>query len=250
MSTVTTLDVPASDGAADALLAVPDAPGRYPGILLYMDAFGLRPRIAEMAGRFADAGYVVLAPNVFHRSQRSPLVDVADLADPAQREKVFGTVMPMMQALTADLAEQDARSWLAFLAEHESVADGAFGTIGYCMGGRLALRTGSVASDLVAAVAGYHPGHLATDAPDSPHLSFPGLQAEVYLGYADNDGSMDLDQQTRVAQALDAAGVTFTAELYQGAIHGFTMADTASYGAEHEQRHWDTSLDLFARSLG
>lgn len=250
MSTVTTLDVPTSDGSADALLAVPDAPGRYPGIVLYMDAFGLRPRIAEMAGRFADAGYVVLAPNVFHRSQRSPLVDVADLADPAQREKVFGAVMPMMQALTADLAVQDARSWLTFLGEHASVADGAFGTIGYCMGGRLALRTGAVASDLVAAVATYHAGQVATDAPDSPHLAFPDLRAEVYMAHADNDGSMDLDQQTRLAQALDGAGVTFTAELYEGAMHGFTMADTAAYDAASEQRHWETSLNLFARTLG
>ena len=250
MSSVTTLDVPTSDGSADAFLAVPDAPGQYPGILLYMDAFGLRPRIAEMAGRFADAGYVVLAPNVFHRSQRSPLVELGDLADPAQRDRIFGTVMPMMQALTADLAVQDARAYLDFLAAQDRVADGPFGTIGYCMGGRLALRTGAVAPDRVAAVAGYHPGGIATDAPDSPHLAFPDLRAEVYLGYADNDGSMDADQQARVAQALDAAGVTFTAELYEGAMHGFTMADTAAYGAEHEQRHWDTSLDLFARTLG
>jgi carboxymethylenebutenolidase len=61
---------------------------------------------------------------------------------------------------------------------------------------------------------------------------------------------MDLDQQARVAQALDAAGVTFTAELYEDAMHGFTMADTAAYDAASEQRHWETSLALFARALG
>ena len=249
MSTVTDVDVPTSDGAADAVLAVPDRPGRHPGILLYMDAFGLRPRIGDMAARFADAGYVVLAPNVFHRSARSPLIDHSALADPANRQAIFAQVMPMITALTPDLAVADAGSWLAFLGDHDRVADGPVGTIGYCMGGRLALRTGAAAGDLVAAVASYHAGQVATDAPDSVHLTFPQLQAEVYLAHADNDPSMDADQQERVAHALQAAGVTFTTELYHGAGHGFTMADTAAYHAAAEQRHWDTALALFDRTL-
>ncbi|HET9656474.1 MAG TPA: dienelactone hydrolase family protein [Kineosporiaceae bacterium] len=249
MSTVTSLDVPSSDGIADALLAVPDAPGRHPGILLYMDAFGLRPRIAEMAGRFADAGYVVLAPNVFHRSARSPLVDPSGLADPANREAVFGQVMPMINALTPDLAVADAHAWLAFLTALDRVCDGPFATVGYCMGGRLALRTGAAAPDRVAAVASYHAGQVATAAPDSVHLTFPQLRAEIYLAHADNDGSMSPEQQALVAHALDEAGVTYTAELYRGAAHGFTMADTAAYDAAAEQRHWDTALALFRRAL-
>lgn len=252
MSTVTALDVPTDDGPADALLAIPDGTGRHPAILLYMDAFGLRPRIAEMAGRFADAGYVVLAPNVFHRSRRSPLVDPAALADPANREAVFATVGPLMAALTPGLALRDAASWLAFLAGHERVAggaDGRVGTVGYCMGGRLALRTAAAAPDRVAAVATYHAGGVATDAPDSVHLAFPTIRAQAYLAHADDDGSMDTAQQQRVAEALTAAGVAFTAELYAGAPHGFTMSDTAAYRADAEARHWQTSLDLFARTL-
>lgn len=249
MSTVTTIEVPTPDGPADAYLAVPDRPGRFPAILMFMDAFGLRPRIAEMAGRFADAGYVVLAPNVFHRSAGSPIIDHSQLADPAQRQAIFGQVMPMIGALTADLAVADARVWLAFLREHERVADGGMGTVGYCMGGRLALRAAAAAPDLVAAVATYHAGQVATDDPDSVHLTFPQLRAEAYLAHADHDASMDADQQQRVAQALDRAGITYTAELYPGAAHGFTMADTAAYDAAAEQRHWDTALALFHRTL-
>lgn len=250
MSTVIDLDIETSDGVADALLAVPDGPGRYPGVLLYMDAFGLRPRIADMAGRFADAGYVVLAPNVFYRSARSPIIDHSGLADAGNREAVFKQVMPMMTALTADLEVADARAWLAFLRGHDRVDDGGFGVVGYCMGGRLALRTGTAAPDVVAAVASYHAGRVATDTPDSVHLAFPRLRAEVYMAHADNDASMDLDQQSRLARALEAAGITFTTELYAGAAHGFTMADTAAYDALAEQRHWDTALALFDRALG
>jgi carboxymethylenebutenolidase len=248
MSTVTDLDIATSDGVADAFLAVPDGPGRYPGVLLYMDAFGLRPRIAAMAGRFADAGYVVLAPNVFYRSARSPIIDHSGLADAANRKAIFKQVMPMMTALTADLEVADAQAWLTFLRGHDRVEDGGFGVVGYCMGGRLALRTGTAAPDVVA-VASYHAGRVATDAPDSVHLAFPRLRAEVYMAHADNDASMDLDQQSRVASALEAAGVTFTTEVYAGAAHGFTMADTAAYDAPAEQRHWNTALDLFDRTL-
>ncbi len=247
---MTAVDVPTSVGPADALVAVPDQPGRYPGILLYMDAFGLRPRIADMAARFADAGYVVLAPNVFHRSARSPIIDHSALADPARRESLFGQVMPMIGTLTPDIAVDDARAWLEFLRRHDRVAERAFGTVGYCMGGRLALRTAAAAPDLIAAVATYHAGQVATDDADSVHLTFPQVRAEAYLAHADHDGSMDAGQQARVARALEAAGVTFTAELYPGAGHGFTMADTAAYDAAAEQRHWDSALDLFGRTLG
>ena len=79
---VTTVDIPTTDGVADALLAVPADAGPHPGVLLYMDAFGLRPRLEEMTSRIASEGYVVLVPNVFYRSGRAPVVDLGDLSAP------------------------------------------------------------------------------------------------------------------------------------------------------------------------
>jgi carboxymethylenebutenolidase len=244
-----TVDIPTADGTADAILAVPEGEGPWPGVLVYMDAFGPRPRLEEMAARVASEGYVVVVPNVFYRHGRAPVVDLPDLSVPENRSAIFEKLGPIMQTLTPELAMRDAGAYLGFLAGDERVAAGPVGTVGYCMGGALALRTAARFPERVAAVASYHGGRLATDAPDSPHREFGDIRAEVYLAHADNDGSMPPEQQQLVAQTLDTAGVSYRAEQYDGAPHGFTMADTAMYDEAATERHWDTLLDLLGRTL-
>jgi carboxymethylenebutenolidase len=247
---ITTIEIPAADGVADALLATPDEAGPHPGVLLYMDAFGLRPRLEEMALRLAGEGYVVLVPNVFYRSGRAPVIELGDLSDPAARAGMFEKLAPIMQELTPEAAMRDADAYLTFLADDERVSTGPIGTVGYCMGGALAIRTAAHAPDRVAAVASFHGGRLATDQPDSPHLLADRLEAEVYVGHADNDHSMPPEQQERLSEALAAAGLKHRAELYAGAAHGFTMADTAAYDEAATERHWERLLDLLGRTLG
>jgi carboxymethylenebutenolidase len=247
--TTTAVDVPTPDGVADAVLAAPDDDGRHPAVLLFMDAFGLRPQLAAMAGRIAAEGYVVLVPNLFHRSGRAPVVELPDLSDPAARAAAFELLMPHMRALTPTLAVRDADAYLAYLEHHPRVADGPVATVGYCMGGGLALRTAALAADRVAAAASFHGGRLATDQPDSPHLGLGQVRAEVYVAHADDDPSMPPDQQQRLAEALDAAGVRHRVELYEGARHGFTMADTPAFDAAAAERHWNRLSDLLARTL-
>lgn len=244
-----TVDVRTGDGAADAILARPEEDGPHPGVLMFMDAFGIRPRLEEMAARLAAEGYVVLVPNVFYRSGRAPLVDLTDLRDPDRRGHIFGQLQPMMAALTPDLAVRDVDAYLAYLSGHAGVSDGPFGTVGYCMGGGLALRTAAHFPDRIGAAASFHGGRLATDAPDSPHRLVDRITAEVYVGHADQDGSATPEQQQVLADALTSAGVRFAAELYEGAAHGFTMADTAAWDAAAEARHWERLLGLFGRTL-
>jgi carboxymethylenebutenolidase len=244
-----TLLVETRDGTADAFLAAPEDAGRYPGVLLYMDAFGLRPRLEEMAGRIAGEGYVVLVPNVLYRRGPAPLVDISRLKDPAARGELFAVLRPMMADLTPERAMSDADSYLDLLTGHEQVADGPVGVTGYCMGGALALRTAAHRPEQVGAVASFHGARLATDAAGSPHLLAPRISAEVYVASADRDKGMPLEQQKRLDEALAEAGVRHVCEQYDGAVHGFTMADTAAYDEAATERHWDNLLALFARNL-
>ncbi|MFB9333048.1 dienelactone hydrolase family protein [Actinoplanes octamycinicus] len=243
------IDVPAADGRSDAYFVKPDGPGPYPGILFFMDGFGLRPRLREMADRIAEHGYAVLVPNLFYRDQRSPLVDPEELSDAEKRSAAFGRLMPMIQGLTPDRLVADTTAYLDFLSAQDGVAAGPAGIVGYCMGGRNALIAISALPDRLAVLGSFHAGRLVTDGPDSPHLAVSSITGEVYFGHADNDGSMTPDQIKELEAALASAGVRHTSELYEGAPHGFTMSDTAMYHPEGERRHWAALFALLDRAL-
>lgn len=245
----TMVDVPTPDGVADSYLVLPDGDGPFPGVILYEDAFGLRPRLEEMCDRIAERGYAVFAPNILYRGGRCPQFDLALLSDPDRRGELFGKVMPQIQALTGERIRSDARSYLDFFAAQDGVGPGPVVLVGYCMGGRNAVRTAVDYPDRVAAVGSFHAGGLVTDEPDSVHKRVGSITGELYLAHADNDSSMTPDDVKTLESALDAAGVRYTSEVYQGAGHGFTMSDTAAYDEAGERRHWVNLFELLDRAL-
>ncbi|MBR8639789.1 dienelactone hydrolase family protein [Streptomyces tuirus] len=245
----TAVDIPTADGTADAYLAHPADGAAHPAVLLFMDAFGLRPQLRSMADRLAGEGYTVLVPNVFYRHGRAPLFDLPEFIDPGARPEIFERIGPVMRALTNELAMRDAEAWLRWLAESPAVADGPVALTGYCMGARLSLLTAGTYPERVAAAAGFHGGRLATDAPDSPHLVAGKITAELYFGHADQDPSLPPEQIERLEEALTSAGVRHRCEVYAGAPHGYTQADTASYHKEGAERHWSALLDLLKRTF-
>lgn len=241
-----TIDITTPDGVADAYLTRPDGDGPYPAVLFMIDAIGLRPRIEEMADRIAERGYTVLAPNVFYRAGRAPIVPPPDPADPSGREEFFKKIRPLMESLTPERIDADAGAYLEYL---EQVAPGPVAITGYCMGARLALRIAATYPDRVVAVGGFHGGGLVTDGPDSVHRLVGKLQAEVYLGHADQDPNMTPEQIAELERALDAAEVTYRSELYEGARHGYTMSDMAVYDEEATERHFRELFALLDRAF-
>ncbi len=235
------------DGVADGYLARPvDDEGRAPGVLFLVDAFGLRPQIERMADRIAARGFAVLAPNVFYRHGRAPVLPMPDLENPDERAPFMEKIGPMMQELTTERIASDGRAYLDFLAE---VASGPFAITGYCMGARLGWRIATAHPERVRALAGFHAGGLVTDDEDSPHRSAGELTAEVYFGHADNDRSMTPENIAALEQALEEAHVTYSSEVYEGAAHGYTMADTAMYDERAAERHFDALFALLGRAV-
>jgi len=241
------VDVPTPDGTADAYMSKPDDGERHPGVLLIMDAYGLRSQIERMADRIAEHGFTVLAPNVFYRDASSPIVSPEELADPERRGALWGRLRPMMAKLTPERIASDGA---AYLDKLEDAGRGPLAITGYCMGARLGWRIATAHPQRVVALAGFHAGGLVTDDPDSPHLSAAELTAELYLGHADNDPSMTPEQIATLEQALTDAGVTYTSELYKDAAHGYTMADTPAYQREGAERHFTELFALLERTLG
>jgi carboxymethylenebutenolidase len=200
-----------------------------------------------MVDRIAADGYVVLAPNVFYRAGRSPVVPLPDFDDPDARSRFFASVRPLMDELTPERVSADGAAYLDYLA----AAGGrdAIAITGYCMGGRLGWRIAAAHPDRVAALGAFHPGGLVTDAPESPHRSANELKAELYFGFADDDPSMTAEQIATLEQALDDAGARYRAEIYAGAEHGYTMADTPAFQEAARERHYRELQGLLERAL-
>lgn len=242
--------VATADGVADAFLAHPDDGAPHPAVLVFTDAFGLRPVVRRDAERLAGLGFTVLVPNVYYRNGSAPVVELPDFIGGERRGEVFAALRPLLTALTPDLVVADAAGYLGWLADSPLTTDGPVGVSGYCMGVRNALHTAAAHPDRVAAVAGFHGGRLATDDPTSAHTVVDRIAAEIYLGHADADPGLPPEQIERLDAALTAAGRTFRTEVYAGAGHGFTQSDTEVYDAAADARHWAALTELFTRVLG
>jgi carboxymethylenebutenolidase len=232
----TSIQIRTEDGSCPAFVF--EASG--PSVLLYMDGIGMRPAIHELGERLAQAGYRVLLPDLYYRIGPYTAPDPKQLfADPAVRAEWGARVSA---TTTADKLMRDTRAYLDYLGAAK------IGVTGYCMGGRLALTAAALFPDRIAAAAAYHPGQVATDAPDSPHLLASKIKASVYVGGAMEDASFPDEQKRRLEEALTTAGVDHVIETYQ-ARHGWVPSDTPVHDAAATERHWQTLLALFDRTL-
>jgi carboxymethylenebutenolidase len=213
-------------------------------VIFFMDAGGIRPALFDMAQRLADNGYIVLLPDLFYRyGSYGPFVPKELFA--GEFRAVIG---PLMATTGNDKAAQDTEALLAYLETRNDVAGRKLGAVGFCMGGGMALAAAGTYPDRFAAVASFHGGNLATDAPTSPHLLAPKLQAEIYIAAAENDGSYPPEMAARFEQALAEAGMRYSTEIYPAA-HGWMKPDFPVYDQEAAERGWVKMLALFARNL-
>ncbi|HTL12191.1 MAG TPA: dienelactone hydrolase family protein [Bdellovibrionota bacterium] len=238
-----------ADGSCDAHFTHP-ADGAHPGVILYMDAFGVRPYLKEMADKLAGKGYAVLVPNLFYRSGHAPVLKLTYPVKAEDMIKYRPQIMELIQSLSPEAAMRDAGAYLDFLASHKTAVKGQkFGTTGYCMGGAFSLRTAARYPDRIAAAASFHAGRLVSDASDSLHLELGKIKAQVYVAHADNDQSMPPDQIAKFKEAVKKSSIHAEVELYEGAAHGFTMKDLPAYNAEALERHWAKLTAFFDRAF-
>ncbi|MFB6634910.1 dienelactone hydrolase family protein [Streptomyces sp. NPDC056362] len=237
-----TLRIPTTDGHADAFAAFPDDGERHPGVLMYADGFGIRPVLREMARELAGHGYHVLVPHVFYRHGPAPVVELPAHIGEEARTAVMGRLMPLIEAHTVERTLRDADAYLRFLTTRREVGSGPVAVTGYCIGGLLAVRTAVAHPDQVAAVAGFHAPVGAAGAD-----SLRRLTARVHFGHAESD--LTPAALAELDEALDAAGVDHTSEIYPGTVHGFTMADTDAFDPAASKLHWDHLLRLLGRAL-
>lgn len=220
--------------------------GPWPAAIFYMDGLGIRPVLFEMGQRLADAGFVVLLPDLFYRAGPYEPLDPKAVFASGDVRKALG---PLMKSTDNRRAAQDTAAFLTYLPSRSDVAGTKVGTTGYCMGGAISLTVAGTYPDRIAAAASFHGGSLATDSELSPHLLANTMKARVYVAAADKDSSYPPEMAARLCEALMAASVEHRHDLYVGAAHGWTMSDFPVYDAPAAKRHWKELIALFNESL-
>ena len=237
------IDVTTPDGVSDSYFVHPSS-GSHPGVLIWPDAFGLRPAKRQMAKRLAESGYAVLVGNQYYRSQRAPIVNTTNFAE------VSDTLRPLMGTLNPETQVRDARAFIGFLDRQQAVdSNRKMGTMGYCMGGPFTMRTAASLPDRVGAAASFHGGGLVTDQPDSPHLLVPQMQAQYLFAIAANDDESQPEAKDVLRDAFSQAGLQAEIEVYEGALHGWCPPDSQVYDESKAERAWSRLLALFTRAL-
>ncbi len=232
------------DGTCPTHVFEPEGSGPWPGVIMYMDAYGIRPALIEIASRLASAGYHVVLPDLYYRSgYAAPGSSL--FKDPAVGADWTTRIVP---TLSNGNIMRDVPALLSHLDASLNVLAGPIGVVGYCMGGRMSLSAAGSFPERVAAAASYHGGDLVTKEPDSPHLLASMMRARIYVGGAKEDAGFDDGQKQRLEDALTAAHVTHTIETYD-ARHGWVPSDTPAHDAAATEKHWVTLLRLFNETL-
>lgn len=244
----TDVEIKTPDGTCDAAFIRPKA-GSHPGVIIWPDAFGLRPSMRDMAKRIAADGYSVVVPNPYYRVSKAPhYVDASGVNMQTDLPKL----RPMMATLNAaGAAEMDAVALVAFLDSQKEVNKSKkIGAQGYCMGGPLVVRTCAAVPDRMGAGGSFHGGNLVNATPASPHLLAPKIKAQMYFGIASNDDKSQPDAKDKLKEAFPAAGV----EVY-GSLHGWCVPDMPAgpagpiYNKADAEKAWGHLVALYKSAL-
>ena len=213
-------------GQTDGYLAIPEK-GSGPGVVVIQEWWGLVDHIKDICDRFAAAGFVALAPDMYHGK-------VAKSPDEAGK---------MMMALRIDEVEKDLGGTVQYLLNHDATTSKKVGTVGFCMGGALSLYAASKNPGVGACVIfyGIHPNVK----PDLPNLQVPVLGI-----FAEKDRSVPPAAVHELERQLKAQGKSVETHIYPGTDHAFFNDQRPEvYNAAAANDAWRRTLEFFRGHL-
>ncbi|HEU5084596.1 MAG TPA: dienelactone hydrolase family protein [Acidimicrobiales bacterium] len=235
------VEIATPDGQMTTFVHRPSHGGPHPVVLYLMDAPSIRPALHDMASRLASAGYYVLLPFLFYRGSAFRELGMSD-EDMHLRQELMGTVTPTNIV-------PDAEALLAFAADDPAAADGPVGVVGFCMSGGLAVSVARAMPERVKAAASIHGAWLVRDTDDSPHLGLDRVEAELHFAWCADDPTAPVSDREAMEAALREAGVTYTLDWHDDAVHGFAPAGPR-YHREASELHWERVHSLLRRNVG
>ena len=230
------IDIPSFDGKTfQAWLSEPagDAPaGGFPALLFLAEAFNLNAWARATADRYAELGYIVIAPDLHWRSVPGVHLPYT----PQDRVRA----LELNAQVDYELALRDVQTGIERLRSRNDV-NGKVGVVGYCLGGRLSFLAG--AKSTPDAVVGYYSSNLG------PLLALtPGIQAPAIFHFGDEDTGIPIEVAHELAVAR-APGQDLQIHIYEGAEHGFCRIGEAPYHPQSAELANLRTLQHFERWL-
>jgi carboxymethylenebutenolidase len=248
------VNVPAADGQMETFITHPEQDGPFAAVVLYMDVWGIREELHDIARRIATVGYYCAVPDFYYRQGRvrhafrdsdNRMISLAKLPE-ADRQMVSAAGAKLSDTMVV----ADTGALLKFLGNGEPVRPGAMGSVGYCMGGRHVMSVAAAYPDRFRASAGLHPTSLISDRPDSPHRFADRLRGEFYCGFAEADHYAPLSMIRELGALLHGCPVKYHHEIHAGAVHGYALPDRDIHHKAGANRDWELIFTMYRRQLG
>ncbi len=244
MEIVTRTAEASGDGAPMSIyVAEPKAAGKYPVVIVYMEAFGVNGHIKKVADRFAGEGYVAISPDMYYRSGKNTVVGYNEIPK----------VLPLMQNMYDVQTNADARVAIDFVKTLPKAKADRIGCVGYCMGGTLSWLSACLNRDVKAASVYYSGGIITRQTsakrPASPHDYAALLTAPVLGNFGETDQNPPPADVKEVDALLTKLGKVHDFKIYPGAGHGFNCDDRPSYHKAAADDAWARTLGWFAKYL-
>jgi len=224
--------VKAADGDMPAFLARPTGPGKYPAVIVVMEAFGLNDHIKDVASRIAAEGYVALAPDMYYREPNA-VVGYDQLPE----------AIRLMTSLRDDTIVADMAATVSYLQSQDFVRSDRIGVTGFCMGGRISFLTACKISGIKAA-APFYGGGIGGLLEQAPKITCPLL-----LFFGDQDPFIPNQEVTTIKSTLAKLNKTAEVVVYPGAPHGFFCNERDSYRPDAAKDAWERLKAFFKKHL-
>ena len=236
------IEVQNRDLTIDAYLAIPEASGNYPGVVVIQEIFGVNEHIRDITRRLAKEGYIAIAPAIYQRQAPKFEVGYDEVGTKLGRKHKAET--------KADELISDIQATIDYLYSLPEVKQSGVGTIGFCFGGHVVYLAATLQD--VTATASFYGAQIATWCPgeDEPTINrTKDITGTIYTFFGTEDPLIPNEQTEQIEAQLQRQNIEHKVFRYEGATHGFMCDCRESYNSDAARDAWKKVLDLFSQKL-
>jgi carboxymethylenebutenolidase len=249
-----TVDLPTPDGTMPTFIAAPEAGGPHPPVILFMDIWGIREELRDIARRVAAEGYCCLLPDLYYRQGRISTGFTDENGRMISLHRLDGDRVREVQRprgkVDSAMLMRDTGALLAHIDVLDAATPGPVGSVGWCMGGWLVAHAAGRFPDRMQAGASLHGTRLISDAPDSPHLLTGRFQGEFYCGFGERDHFSPPGLIAEWNALMEESLAAYSYAVHAGAEHGYALPDRDIHDAAAAARDRECIFAMFRRRLG